>query len=329
MNKRIRIILLTACLLQMYCFPCHSENYPTEERADTGISANWGRDVDAVIDGVFFKDGVLVYYPPSKEGDTYQIPDGTIGIHPSAFARTVHLDNLIIPGSCEYIGITDLLTGEPGTVDPFSDFGGVKRFVVESNHPYFSSCDGVLFTKDRSVLLKYPIGRKETQYSIPSGVIEIGDSAFQYSCLEAIIFPDSLRYIGHAAFYETALESVTLPEGLFEVGSEAFYGCQRLKHAILPETLLVIGSAAFEGCILEEVTLPGNLKQLDTFAFFGNPIAETSEVELPASLEYIGEDIFQFGYSSEDIWNPIYLVHDASAAMEWAITNGYRYRIIE
>lgn len=37
----------------------------------------------------------------------------------------------------------------------------------------YSSLDGVLFTKDRKTLLKYPLGSTVLSYSVPEGTEEI------------------------------------------------------------------------------------------------------------------------------------------------------------
>ena len=236
---------------------------------------------------------------------------------------------MLIPASCETIGIDDPWNHSPGEYNPDFAYRRVKNFIVNEDNPYFSSRDGVLFTADQSVLLLYSEYREETIYTVPQGVKEIEVDAFRYTRCLTVYFPESLQIIGNDAFYNSNLEFIAFPEGLWKIGIDAFAQCVKLRHVTFPDSLLEIGAGAFEACGFEDVTLPPNLKRIGSLAFYGVEIEETTEIKLPASLEYIGEEIFEFGISSEDCWSPIYLVYDASPAMKWAITNGYRYRIIE
>lgn len=64
--------------------------------------------------------------------------------------------------------------------------------VSEGNSNYLS-CGGVLFDKSKSVLIKYPDGKKDTSYIIPDGVTSIGDGAFMYcESLKSITIPENV-----------------------------------------------------------------------------------------------------------------------------------------
>lgn len=54
----------------------------------------------------------------------------------------------------------------------------VKEIIVEEGHESYSSEDGVLFNKDKTVLLAYPDGKKDASYAVPDSVIQIEDGAF-------------------------------------------------------------------------------------------------------------------------------------------------------
>ncbi|MDR0370393.1 MAG: leucine-rich repeat domain-containing protein [Prevotellaceae bacterium] len=87
--------------------------------------------------------------------------------------------------------------------------------VPDGNTFYASSVDGVLFNKDKTVLLQYLTG-KNGAYEIPDGVITIGQNAFR-SC-------------GN-------LTAVTLPEGVTTIGFNAFDGCSGLTSVTLPNSV--------------------------------------------------------------------------------------------
>ena len=57
----------------------------------------------------------------------------------------------------------------------------LENITVSPENKTYSSVDGVLFNKDKSELLAYPIGNKRSSYTIPDGVEKIGKKAF-YGC---------------------------------------------------------------------------------------------------------------------------------------------------
>ncbi len=64
----------------------------------------------------------------------------------------------------------------------------------------YSSLEGVLFNKDQTALIQYPIGKKGS-YTIPSSVKTIENDAF-INCvgLSSVTIPDSVTYVGSPAF---------------------------------------------------------------------------------------------------------------------------------
>lgn len=65
-----------------------------------------------------------------------------------------------------------------------------------------------------SILVKCPAGR-EGKIVIPDGVVEIAPGAFSNSCIQEVVFPDSLRKLGMSAFsFCKRLERVVLGAGL-------------------------------------------------------------------------------------------------------------------
>ena len=91
------------------------------------------------------------------------------------------------------------------------------------DHPSFSSVDGVLFSKDMTRLIVCP-GGKTGEYTIPDGVVVIGNNAFQ-SCL--------------------GLDSVIFPEGMSVIENRALESCYFLISVTLPSTVTKIGDGAF------------------------------------------------------------------------------------
>ena len=97
---------------------------------------------------------------------------------------------------------------------------------VDSDNPSYTSVDGMLFSKDTSVLYECPLGK--------SGVIAL---------------PQSTRHIAVTAFaWCHSLTGVTLHEGLASIGYGAFVNCTSLDNVVIPSTVTSLKSNLFEGC---------------------------------------------------------------------------------
>lgn len=72
--------------------------------------------------------------------------------------------------------------------------------VSENSHEH-SAKNGVLFNKEQTELVFYPMGKKEGAYLMPEGVREIASQAF-YGCehLKHVVFADSMEKIAPDAF---------------------------------------------------------------------------------------------------------------------------------
>ena len=168
----------------------------------------------------------------------------------------------------------------------------LKSINVSSSNKYFSSIDGVLFSKDKKTLIAYPEG-KGSSYNIPNGVTSIGDDAFSYQDgLSSVTIPNSITSIGSGAFYNckgltsvtipgsvtsidssafsgcNGLTSLTISNGVKSIGGGAFYNCKGLTSVIIPSSVTSIGSSAFFGCsVLTSVTIPGSVTSIGGYAF--------------------------------------------------------------
>ena len=105
---------------------------------------------------------------------------------------------------------------------------GIPAIDVSEKNQAYMSIDGVLFTKDRSVLVLAPAGMKRDNYEIPPGTKEIGTSAF-YGC---------------TGFTGT----ITVPGGVTALNGLAFSHCSNITGIVLPKSLTSIGNSAFSSC---------------------------------------------------------------------------------
>ena len=133
------------------------------------------------------------------------IPGGVTSIEGWAFSGCKGLTYIIIPYS-----VTSINSGA------FYDSGGLTKFVVSTSNENYCEVDGVLFSKDKKTLVRYPAGKKGTTYTIPDGVTHIGKYAFQYcKSLTSVTIPDSVEKIDRWVFsYCEGLKTVFYKDGL-------------------------------------------------------------------------------------------------------------------
>jgi hypothetical protein len=100
---------------------------------------------------------------------------------------------------------------------------------VDPSNGSFSSLDGVLFDKAKSLLIQWP-GGKSGSYTIPNTVTSIGDSAFSFcGGLTGVSIPNSVTSIGNYAFQRCdGLTGVTIPNSVISIGANVFAGCNEL-----------------------------------------------------------------------------------------------------
>ena len=217
----------------------------------------------------------------------------TIGL--SAFGGCSSLTRVTIPNSVTTIGY-----------HAFGDCSSLTSIDVASGNLNYSSGDGVLFDKNKSTLIQYPIGNKRTEYTIPNSVTTIGEYALSNcSSLTSVIIPKSVKIIGDHAFSGcSSLTSVTIPNSVTTIENEAFWDCDSLTSVTIPNSVTKIGGWAFLYCSsLTNINVASdnlNYSSKDGVLFDKNksklilyPMGnQRTEYTIPNSVTSIGEDAF-------------------------------------
>ena len=229
--------------------------------------------------------GGFVFYMCTALTDI-TIPEGLETLGSYSFTGCVGLESFHIPA-------TLLSLGE----GPFLGCMSLTDITVEESHPNYKVEDGILYSKDGSVLYFYPPSRTDTTFQVPAGVQDIYDGAFfQCSDLQYVEFPEGLTTIGAGAFdYCTGLTAVVIPESVTNIMSTAFADCAALERVTFVgadnETegegdALTIGDHAFYACEeLKEVILPKRTAAIGEYAFGCTEVTDTEGNAIPSAVE--------------------------------------------
>ena len=210
-----------------------------------------------LFDGTLSNIGNSAFYKCSSLLE-FTIPDSVVKLGDSALSSCDSLLTIHIGKGLESIGNYS-----------YSDIAyGCKKLRainVDPNNSFFSSDDGVLYSKDYSELLRFP-GGKAGHYSILDGTVKIKSYSFR-DCvmLESISIPDSFQYPnadyndGTIFYYCTKLKKVTIGNSAFRINKYyPFYECNTIEDLTVGNGLLGIGENAFKGSKIKRIQLKLN-----------------------------------------------------------------------
>lgn len=187
-----------------------------------------------------------------------RLPEGVTSIGVGAFQHSQKLRSLNIPASVTKIE-------HPA----FCGCVALEEFQVARDNPCFAAVDGVLFSRDRSELICYPINKAGDTYHVPGNVKTIKIDAFAYCNLREVFLPDSVTSIEFVAFAPChSLENVRLSNSLPELDSSVFSGCDKLAEIRIPDSVKKIDSGCFSNCKgLKRVFLPAGIQEIGESVF--------------------------------------------------------------
>ena len=303
MKKAIAIFL--AIITVLFVFPVASfaegeteYQYPTSGTCGAqGDNLQWSLDDNGklTISGTGeMEDYGLKSQNPSPFGSRIkevEILPGVTSVSDRAFHSCEEIRRVSFPNTLRSIGTYAFCDNELTEValpDSLEEIGStafwhclnLKNFSVSKNCKGFSVKDGVLFTKDGTELVQYPIGHTRRDYAVPDGV----------------------KVLRTGSFYKAKeLFSVTLPESLEEIGPIAFEHCFLLRSVQMPKTLKEFGWCAFNACsVLESIEIPEGVKTIYDNTFNGCSLLRT--VSFPSTLETIEHDAIYACYLLNDIY---------------------------
>lgn len=242
---------------------------------------------------------------------TIDLPTGIDILNSEVIYGCESLTNVKIPQSVEVIGtnafhgcksITDIHISQNITKidDVFSSMSSLENISVHSNNENFCSVDGVLFDREKKILLRYPCNYKNDLYVLPQSVKVIGKKAFD-GCgnLRFIGLPKDLEEIDNFAFNQcTSLVELNIPDSVVKIGTSLFVGCTGLKKINFPRNLKSTKGGfggisirpLFGNCIsLEEINFPDNIDAIGGFA----GCVSLKHIVIPESVKTINSSAFK------------------------------------
>lgn len=150
----------------------------------------------------------------------------------------------------------------------FYECQNLKTFTVDPENKYYSVKNDILYNKSQTKLVCCPSGLRGT-ITVPAGVTNIKEYAFQYSKAKKIILPKGLQKIGYCAFeYCDNIEYMQIPGTVKTISSAAFWECDNLRYVSILSGVRNINSNAFHGCEkLHSVKIPASVKHINRTAF--------------------------------------------------------------
>ena len=237
--------------------------------------APWVAHADS-INKVVIGSGVTAIGECAFEGcvnlASVEIPNSVKTIGYAAFFYCPNLTEVNIPSSVQSIGLyafgaTGLtcvnIPASAGSVGlyAFDYCEQLTEITVAPGNANYIAVDGVLFNKDKTVLIEYPAASGRTVYTVPDGVIRIHDGAFD-SCVN--------------------LTSVELSESVTSIGPRAFELCGKLNSVYIPVGVTAIDAEGmFDETPIETIDFGGTEAQWNAF---GIELPEGAEVRCNVKL---------------------------------------------
>ena len=233
-----------------------------------------------------------------------------------SFGTGVTSDESLYGYSYSYVTTVNL-TASASLFDVAGVFNGSNNKLAtinvspENEVYYLNPVDGVLYNKEVTKILYYPLNKKGN-FTLPETVTEISANVFTGRDFVTFTVGKNVEFIGENAFGKclslkevvfeegrekdlvidklafnncSALEKVHLPEKTVSVGDKVFYYCSVLNDVVLPSTLATMGSQVFYYCNdLKSITLPAGLTQAGSYVGAGSQF-----------------DIFYYCYNLEEV----------------------------
>lgn len=252
-----------------------------------GENAFWELDGDTLVisgsgDMYDFDTGAKPWGIVGTRISRVVIRDGITSVGNRAFSgmylQSVDLGNTVTRiGEYAFYNVDSLVTVHIGkgltTLGnfAFSECYSLTGIFVDTDNPNYSSDSrGVLFNKDKTILVAAPIMLGE-EYTIPETVTQIAPYAFdRNSTLKTVVLGDHIKSLGEHCFsYCSTINEVIIGDGVEIIPQKAFFACFNLERVVMGKNVQTIETEAFNRAeALAYISFEDKLTQIDAYAFY-------------------------------------------------------------
>lgn len=187
----------------------------------------------------------------------------------------------------------------------------VEKVEVNKGNKYVISKNGVIYSKDMKTLLFYPPAKKDKVYTIPNGVIAIGDHACSMNgYLKEVKMPNTVKYIDYWAFMDSNFEKINISTNCKLIGQFAFQNTG-IKSLHIPASVSTIVDGAFASTEkLSTITVDKankRFKVIDGVLMDGTAIvlypanSPKESYSVPKNVEVIAQSAFEAASNLKEI----------------------------
>ncbi|MCH5160095.1 MAG: leucine-rich repeat protein [Clostridiales bacterium] len=185
-------------------------------------------------DGMLYNKAVTeLYCVPQMIGEITSLPSTLTTIGSFAFRNCRNLTEITIGpeitqiGDCAFAGCTKL-----------------AYIHVDSKNPSYKSDKGILYSHNGGVLICYPAGKEDTQFTTPIGVERIAKQAF-FGCLylRTLVISQDVKSIDDQAFWDCRnVVNLTILGAGKEYGTNLFGNRTYVENATVPTDAIFLVS---------------------------------------------------------------------------------------
>lgn len=244
---------------------------------------------DIISDDFIVKAGVATKYTGNKS--IVVVPEGVTELAPCLFWDNQVIEEVILPdtlvnisGDTFYNSASLKKVNIPKNVKFMGNnpFAGCPNIEVINESPYFNLVDGILYNRDFTRLIYYPISKKDDRYEIKEGCRILGKHSF-YLCdnLKEVVIPSSIiklennpfsgcnqitlnnkspyYHVEDSVIYDRDYSSVIgclnsidtdclVLKDVKRICRNSFWNCKGIRKIVFPKTLEDIGYNPFVSC---------------------------------------------------------------------------------
>lgn len=237
------------------------------------------------------------------------LTDSVKKINSYTFSENKNLTNIYIGSGLSSLGSYNV---------PFRGSASLKQINVSSSNLYFSSEDGILYTKNKSELILYPANKNTPTYSLPTNTVNIQNYAFQdnqhltqlnlnsaiwgiaYGALSGCVSLTNIYVPENNSRYSTQ-DGVLFNKAITEL--ERYPPARTNKTYRIPITVIKLLDNSFSDSEqLETLNIPSNVTTIGSYAF--SKSKKITNFVFEGSVSLIGGSAFNECSALEEIILP-------------------------